>query len=186
MKKWLILIALLAAGVLTSCGLEFGFKQYYHVNLDPDMWGFEIDDTGRIVVVGNKAKVLSAPGAPEGRLEKVEVHYFDGSGREINVGDSTYSANFPVHIPAGIVCQGAEGEVCTKASSNWEYGWAESESFEFSLDGKIAQLMAEALVNNRDHLSWRAHVIFFARTSGGKPVKWEQDIKIIVPLKAGG
>ena len=188
MKKWLILGTLLIAGALTSCGLEFGFKQYYHVNLSPDMWGFEIDNQGRIIVVGNQAQVLAAPGAPEGQLERIEVHYYDGAGQEIDVGDSTYVANFPVPIPAGIVCPSAEGGTaqCTKADENWEYGWARSEPFEFSLDGKIAQMMAAALGSNADHIDWHARAIFYARTSGGKPVRWEQDIKIIVPLSSGG
>jgi len=188
MKKWLILSMLIAAGALTSCGLELGLKQYYHVNLTPDMWGFEIDDQGGIKIVGNTAQVLSAPGAPEGYLERVEVHYIDGSGQEINVGDSTYVADFPVPIPAGIVCEGGgeETQSCTKADEGWEYGWARSEPFQFSLDAKIASLMAAALANNGDHLSWHAHVTFYARTSSGRPVQWEQDIKIIAPLSSGG
>lgn len=185
MRKRLLLGALLLMGVLTACGLtDVRFKQYYYVNLSPDMWGFDIDQNGIITVVGNTAQVLASPGAPEGALERVEVHYLDGNGQEINPGDSTYTANFPVPIPAGIVCpEDTSDPVCTKASPDWEYGWAASEPFEFSLDAKIAELMANALANNNNHLSWKARVTFFARTSNGKPIQWEQDIKIIVPLK---
>ncbi len=186
MKKWLILGVVLAAGALTSCGmLDIGFKQYYQVNLTPAMWGFEVTDTG-LVVVGNTAQVIAAPGAPEGVLERIEVHYLDASGNEVKVGDSSYVANYPVPIPAGIVCPAADGgtQQCTKSSEGWQYGWASSEPFEFFLDGDIASRVYEAYLNNANYLDWHARAIFFARTSNGKSVQWEQDIKIIFPLKA--
>ncbi|ADR37122.1 hypothetical protein [Oceanithermus profundus] len=185
MKKWLILGVLLAAGALTSCGLDVGFKPYYKVNLTPDAWGFAVQN-GELTVVGNLAQVLVSPGAPEGVLERVEVHYLDGAGQEIDPGDSTYTANVSVPIPPGIVCPASDGgtQQCTKSSADWEYGWALSEPFEFSLDGKIAAMMYQAFLNNANHLDWHARVVFYARTSGGRAVQWEQDIKILFPLEA--
>ncbi|WP_457637550.1 hypothetical protein [Oceanithermus sp.] len=183
MKKWLLLTAILAAGLLVSCGLEVPFKQYYYVKLSPDQWGFEADSSGNITVVGNQAVVVVSPGAPEGVLESVDVTYYDNDGNPVYSGDPGYTANLPVVIPAGIVC-GGEATACSKSDADWSYGWAESSTFTFGMDGKIATAMLDAFTGGQDFLNWRAHVIFHARTSTGKSISWEQDIKITYPLKA--
>ena len=186
MKKWLILGVLLAAGALISCGVpDVGFKQYYYVNLEPDMLGFEIDNTGLIKVVGNKAQVVVSAGAPGGVLERIELQYLQGNGQEIIPNNSTFAANFPVPIPAGVVCPEIEDPLqCTKDAAGWKYGWARSEEFDMTLDGVIAAETYNAYIANAPHVNWHARVVFYARTSNGKPITWEQDIKITFPLAA--
>ncbi len=175
--------AALLLGVLAGCGLDIplGQGQYYRVNLEPDQWGFEVDSSGVIKIAGNLAQVIVAPGAPAGILESVDVTYYDGSGNLVVANDPGYSGSIAVAIPEGIVCADDTAS-CTKAVADWEYGWAKSETFNFSMQGKIAREMLDDYVSGDPILGWYAHVVFHARTTSGKPVQWEQDINIIYPL----
>ena len=192
MKKWLLMGVFFLTLALTACGLQLPFnKQYYRVNLAPDQWGFEVDNTGKITIVGNQAQVLSAPGAPEGVLDSVEVTYYDNNDHPVDVADPGFNASLPVPIPAGISCDqapssGASVASCNKGDADWKFDWAKSENFTFSLDAKIAQKILDAFTHDQPHLNWRAHVVFHAHTSGGQQVSWTQDTKIVFPLKSGG
>ncbi|GEM_PF-514389 len=191
MKKWPLASLLTLLLLLTACGLQLPFsKQYYRVNLSPDQWGFEAN-AGTITVVGNQAQVLSAPGAPEGVLDSVEVTYFDNDGNPVDVNDPGFIASLPVPIPAGVSCgqtpaSGASAASCNMGDAGWKYDWARSETFTFSMDGKIAEKMLDASTSGAPYLNWRAHVVFHAHTLGGQQVSWTQDIKIVFPLKSGG
>jgi len=184
-RKHVAIVMALLMGLLAGCGLNVptGQQQYYRVDLQPDQWGFEVDNTGQIVIVGNVAQVLVAPGAPAGVLESVEVTYYDGDGNVLFEEDPGYSGSLPVAIPEGIVCPDGT-PTCTKATSDWSYGWARSDTFTFSMQGKVAVEMLNAYSEGRSILGWYAHVVFHARTTSGTPVQWAQDINIIYPLKA--
>jgi len=184
MKKTgaIALLALLVA-ILAGCGLNVptGQGQYYWVELQPSQWGFEVDNSGMIKIAQNAAQVLVAPGAPAAVLEKVEVAYYDGEGNLLFEDDAGYSGSLPVAIPEGIICTGSD-TVCTKDSSNWEYGWAKSEKFTFSMQGKVAISMLDEAAAGNPTLGWHAHVVFHAHTLTNVPISWQQDINIIYPL----
>ena len=185
MKKWLLLSLFVIAGLIAGCGLSipFGQGQYYRVEFTPAEFGFEVSQSGTIVVVGNKAQVLSAPGAPAGVLQSVEIVYLKGDGTQVFANEPPTTFTLHQSIPEGIVC--AEGaDSCTKASENWTYGWAKSDAFELSMEGKVAREYLDEMQNN-EVMGWHAHIVFHAVTTAGKAVSWEQDVKIVFPLKAG-
>ncbi len=186
MKKWLLVSLLMVVGLITGCGLHFptGQGQYYRVELTPAEWGFQVDSSGTITIVGNSAVVLSAPGAPAAVLQSAEVTYVKGDGQLVFANEPGSSFNIHVSIPEGIVCP-EDTASCTKETEGWAYGWAKSEAFNFSMEGKVAEEYLRELNNNNPVLGWNAHVVFHAVTTTGKPISWEQDIHIVFPLSSG-
>ncbi len=154
---------------LAGCGQVFFNPEPYRVRLDPPQLGYEVDDQGRIVVVGNNAVVEVAPGAPEGVLERYEYVYLDDSGNEILPGASLGSGSVGFPFPPGR--EEVDGQV--------RYRWNRSEPFRFSLDGSVA---AEHLSQGAP-LNWRARVTWYARLTNGEERSWTQEYQIKFPLK---
>lgn len=70
MKRFSIFWATALVLILSACTDVFFFfffflRQPYWVLLDPAQLGYEVDNQGRITVVGNNAYVQVAPGRPE-------------------------------------------------------------------------------------------------------------------------
>lgn len=124
MKGFKLLTGFFLALALFACSDVF-FQQPYRVLLDPPQLGYEVDDQGKIIVVGNNAYVQVAPGAPGGYLERYEYVVVDDSGNEIFAGASLGSGFVAVEIPPGR--EEAEGQV--------RYVSKQSQPFRFSLDG---------------------------------------------------
>ncbi len=100
MKGFKLLTGFFLALALFACSDVF-FQQPYRVLLDPPQLGYEVDDQGKIIVVGNNAYVQVAPGAPGGYLERYEYVVVDDSGNEIFAGASLGSGFVAVEIPRG-------------------------------------------------------------------------------------
>lgn len=152
---------------LAACTDVF-LQQPYRVLLDPTQLGYEVDDQGKITVVGNNAFVQVAPGAPGGYLEHYEYVYVDDGGNEILPGASLGSGSVGLRIPPG------REEV---PGGGINYKEARSEPFRFSLDGRVAQ---EHLAQGGP-LNWRARVTWYARTENGTLVTWIQEYQIKFP-----
>lgn len=168
MRKVGFLLGFLVVFV-AGCNQVFFNPEPYRVRLDPTQWGYEVDEQGRIVIVGNNAVVEIAPGAPEGVLERYEYIYIDDSGNEVLPGASLGSGSVGLPFPSGR--EVVDGQVV--------YKWARSEPFRFSLDGSVA---AEHLSQGAP-LNWRARVIWYARLTNGQGISWTQEYQIKFPLK---
>lgn len=166
-RLWFSTLVLLV--FLVGCGQIFFNPEPYRVRLDPAQLGYELDNQGRIVVVGNNAVVEVAPGAPEGMLERYEYVYLDDGGNEIWPGASLGSGFVGLPFPPGR--EVVDGQV--------RYKWGRSEPFRFSLDGSVA---AEHL-NQGGPLNWRARVTWYARLTNGQEISWTQEYQIKFPLK---
>jgi len=168
MRKVGFLLGFLVVFV-AGCNQVFFNPEPYRVRLDPTQWGYEVDEQGRIVIVGNNAVVEIAPGAPEGVLERYEYIYIDDSGNEVLPGASLGSGSVGLPFPSGR--EVVDGQVV--------YKWARSEPFRFSLDGSVA---AEHLSQGAP-LNWRARVIWYARLTNRQEISWTQEYQIKFPLK---
>jgi hypothetical protein len=168
MRKVGFLLGFLVVFV-AGCNQVFFNPEPYRVRLDPTQWGYEVDEQGRIVIVGNNAVVEIAPGAPEGVLERYEYIYIDDSGNEVLPGASLGSGSVGLPFPSGR--EVVDGQVV--------YKWARSEPFRFSLDGSVA---AEHLSQGAP-LNWRARVIWYARLMNRQEISWTQEYQIKFPLK---
>jgi len=166
-RLWFSTLVLLV--FLVGCGQIFFNPEPYRVRLDPAQLGYELDNQGRIVLVGNNAVVEVAPGAPEGMLERYEYVYLDDGGNEIWPGASLGSGFVGLPFPPGR--EVVDGQV--------RYKWGRSEPFRFSLDGSVA---AEHL-NQGGPLNWRARVTWYARLTNGQEISWTQEYQIKFPLK---
>ena len=160
--------ALASLLALSACSDVF-LQQPYRVLLDPAQLGYEVDEQGRIIVVGNNAYVQVAPGAPGGFLERYEYQAVDDSGNEVFAGSSSGSGFVAVEVPAGR--EELEGRVV--------YAPKQSQPFRFSLDGKVA---SEHLQQGAP-LNWRYLVTWYVRTSNGSVVSWVQEYQVKYPLK---
>ena len=168
MRKVGFLLGFLVVFV-AGCNQVFFNPEPYRVRLDPTQWGYEVDEQGRIVIVGNNAVVEIAPGAPEGRLEGYEYVYLDDSGNEVLPGASLGSGSVGLPFPSGR--EVVDGQVVFKP--------ARSEPFRFSLDGSVA---AEHLSQGAPP-NWRARVTWYARLTNGEEKSWTQEYQIKFPLK---
>ena len=168
MRKMTFIFSTLAV-FLAGCGQVFFNPEPYRVRLEPTQWGYEVDEQGRITIVGNNAVVEVAPGAPEGVLERYEYVYLDDSGIEIRPGASLGSGSVGLPFPPGR--EEVDGQV--------RYKWNRSEPFHFSLDGTVA---AEHLSQGAS-LNWRARVTWHARLTNGEERSWTQEYQIKFPLK---
>lgn len=166
---WRLFIVVLLGLALVACSDVF-FHQPYRVLLEPSQLGYEVDDQGKVTVVGNNAYVQVAPGAPGGYLERYEYVVLDDSGNEVFAGASLGSGFVGVEIPEGREVS-QDGQV--------QYLSKKSEPFRFSLDGRVA---VEHL-NQGAPLNWHAQVTWFARTLNGGEVSWTQEYQIKNPLK---
>ncbi|MFN4072425.1 MAG: hypothetical protein ACK4G4_03255 [Thermus sp.] len=168
MKELRILWALALALMLSACTDVF-LQQPYRVLLDPAQLGYEVDEQGRIIVVGNNAYVQVAPGAPGGYLDRYDNVAVDDSGNEVFAGSSSGSCFVGVEVPPGR--EEVDGQV--------KYVPKQSEPFRFSLDGKVA---SEHLQQGAP-LNWRYRVTWFVTTSNGNEVSWSQEYQVKYPLK---
>ncbi|WP_243031850.1 hypothetical protein [Thermus altitudinis] len=168
MKGFRIFWVLALMLTLPACSDVF-LQQPYRVLLVPSQLGYEVDDQGKITVVGNNAYVQVAPGAPGGYLERYDYQVIDDSGNEVFAGSSLGSGFVGVEVPAGR--EESEGRVV--------YVSKQSQPFRFSLDGKVA---AEHLQQGAP-LNWRYLVTWYVTTSNGGVVRWVQEYQVKYPLK---
>ncbi|AEV15547.1 hypothetical protein TCCBUS3UF1_4990 [Thermus sp. CCB_US3_UF1] len=169
MKGLKILLGLGMALAFAACGTDVFFQQPYRVLLEPTQLGYEVDDQGRIIVVGNNAYVQAAPGAPGGYLERYEYLVVDDSGNEVFSGSSLGSGFVGVEVPPGR--EEANGQVT--------YAYKQSRPFSFSLDGRVA---LEHL-NQNAPLNWRYQVTWYLTTANGRTVTWLQEYQVKYPLR---
>lgn len=169
MKGYQLLMGLVLAFAFSACSDVF-FQQPYRVLLDPPQLGYEVDDQGKITVVGNNAYVQVAPGAPGGYLERYEYVVVDDSGNEVFAGASLGSGFVGVEIPEGKEVS-QDGQV--------QYLSKKSEPFRFSLDGQVAVLHSQ----QGFPLNWRYQVTWYVITSNGNTVSWTQEYQIKMPMK---
>ncbi|WP_018111325.1 hypothetical protein [Thermus igniterrae] len=168
MKGPRLIAGFILALALTACSDVF-FQQPYRVLLEPAQLGYEVDDQGKITVVGNNAFVQVAPGAPGGYLERYEYLVVDDSGNEVFSGASLGSGFVAVEVPAGR--EVVDGQV--------RYAAKQSQPFRFSLDGRVA---IEHL-NQGGPLNWRYLVTWYVTTSNGGVVRWTQEYQVKYPLR---
>lgn len=161
---WRLFAAFLISLVLAACSDVF-FHQPYRVLLEPSQLGYEVDDQGKITIVGNNAYVQVAPGAPGGYLERYEYVVVDDSGSEVFAGSSLGSGFVAVEVPEGREVS-QDGQV--------RYLSKKSDPFRFSLDGRVA---AEHL-NQGAPLNWRVQVTWFVRTFNDNEISWTQEYQI--------
>lgn len=154
---------------LAACTDVF-LQQPYRVLLDPTQLGYEVDEQGKITIVGNNAYVQVAPGAPGGYLERYEYVVVDDSGNEVFAGSSLGSGFVAVEVPEGREVS-QDGQV--------RYLSKKSDPFRFSLDGRVA---AEHL-NQGAPLNWRVQVTWFVRTFNDNEISWTQEYQIKYPLQ---
>jgi len=168
MKTLKLLAGVLGMLLLSACSDVF-FHQPYRVLLEPAQLGYEVDDQGKITVVGNNAYVQVVPGAPGGYLERYEYRVVDDSGNEIFAGSSLGSGFVGVEVPAGREEVGGQVVYLSK----------QSQPFTFSLDGKVAR---EHLTQDAP-LNWRYLVTWYVTTHNGTPVYWTQEYQVKYPLR---
>lgn len=167
MKALRLLTGLLVVLTLSACSDVF-FHQPYRVLLQPTQLGYQVDDQGKITVVGNNAYVQVAPGAPGGYLERYEYTVVDDSGNEVFAGSSLGSGFVGVEVPAGREEIGGQVVYTSK----------QSQPFTFSLDGKVAR---EHLTQDAP-LNWRYLVTWYVTTHNGKEVSWVAEYQVKYPL----
>lgn len=165
---WRLFAAFLISLVLAACSDVFS-HQPYRVLLEPSQLGYEVDDQGKITIVGNNAYVQVAPGAPGGYLERYEYVVVDDSGSEVfagsSLGSGLGSGFVAVEVPEGREVS-QDGQV--------RYLSKKSDPFRFSLDGRVA---AEHL-NQGAPLNWRVQVTWFVRTFNDNEISWTQEYQI--------
>lgn len=169
MKGFRLLLAVPLVLALSSCSDVFLKDTPYQVMLEPAQLGYEVDDQGKITVVGNNAYVQVAPGAPGGYLVGYEYVVVDDSGNEFLPGSSLGSGSLAVEVPPG------KEEV----NGQLVYTPKRSEAFRFGMDGAVAA----AHLSQNAPLNWRYRVTWRVVTSNGDRVAWIQEYQIKYPLK---
>ncbi|WP_053043562.1 hypothetical protein [Thermus filiformis] len=121
MKGFKLLLAVPLALALSSCSDVFLKNTPYQVMLEPAQLGYEVDDQGKITVVGNTAYVQVDAGAPGGYLVGYEYVVVDDSGNEFLPGSSLGSGSLAVEVPPGR----------EEVNGQWVYVPKRSEAFRF-------------------------------------------------------
>lgn len=168
MKGFQLLLGLALVQGLSACS-EIFFQQPYRVLLDPPQLGYEVDDQGKIIVVGNNAYVQVAPGAPGGYLEGYTYVIVDDSGNEVFSGSSLGSGFVGIEVPEGKTLENGQIQYVPKRS----------QPFRFSLDGAVAR----EHLNRGFPLNWHVQVTWVVTTSNGSKVSWMQEYQIKYPLR---
>jgi len=165
-------LAVPLALALSSCSDVFLKKETpYQVMLEPAQLGYEVDDQGKITVVGNTAYVQVDAGAPGGYLVGYEYVVVDDSGNEFLPGSSLGSGSLAVEVPPGR----------EEVNGQLVYVPKRSEVFRFSMDGEVAK--AHLSQSQGAPLNWRYKVTWRVVTSNGGRVVWTQEYQIKYPLK---
>lgn len=175
MKKlgWLLAGVFLLAPVLSGCSvfnLPLG-PQMYRGAMNPISFGYEVTDAG-LVVASNSLAIEVAAGAPGGYLQRYSIDYFDNNDNLLRTSEVTGGGTVGLRIPPGYR-DTAQGRVFENTRSAAVTG--------ISLDGDVALLHYNAILNNRPVRNWRAEVTYTVITDSNYPVTWTDTYRILTP-----
>jgi hypothetical protein len=180
---------------LTACGFTpTPPEDAYRVSLSS--LGYEVNDTGKIIVASVTANMTATAGAPDVRELDYTAVLLDSKGKPAAIDDSKIApANGTLMVGAkgGYRCTGApptpEG-ACVVNSSDaiWSNNgsWATNTVSRAIVPGEWAVAhLASFQGTTTGSAQWYAEFTYTAYMTTGQAVSWKQRYQFLIPVKAG-
>ncbi|SEJ28521.1 hypothetical protein SAMN04488058_105213 [Deinococcus reticulitermitis] len=185
--------------LLASCGnLNVGSSTQRPYTITVEQFGYEVQESGRIIVADSPIVLNSAAGAYDVATVSYTAVLLNSKGEPVGNDQSTV---LPVtgtlfgKARGGYVCATTAASACSLASADAVFAntsdvqWPENRISRALMPGEWAILHQDAFQESfsgpvsGDSAGWYARFTFTATQSNGRQVTWQQNYPVVNPTK---
>lgn len=177
MRLHVLGLAALLAIFLTGCGVLGGPTPTLRADISPTVPGFEVDDSGDIIIVANNIQFTNAPNGAEAMITGYSVSVYNSAGESLlGPGSQIYSDFQAIPVPPGYRC--ADGEDDCDVGERIPVNDASSEPRPFILTaGPVASHVVLS-----GQVTARAEITFYADWGARRNYSWTGSTTITYPV----